>query len=413
MLQPDDYKRFPILYVDDESQALKYFRKAMEKDFEILTAENTTEAGKVLEQTGDRIGILVCDQRMPGERGTDLLSRVRQQRPGIVRILTTAYSDLDSAIEAVNSGAIYKYIVKPWDLRDLRGVLLRAMDFHVIQRQRDKLLREKLTVLQRMMVVDRVRSLAVLAAGLSHHIRNSMAALKAFLDLAPAKLRDELEDGSPRNQGFWTDLWEVAQKESRKILQLVDGVASSVVHPSADFNQVAPLGQVLETAVASARERGLLGGTTVTIGNTSGHPDLRVDRALSQRMFDGLLEKAAEINGGSGKLTINVEGPLDVSGTPGLKVLITGDGEGWKGARSEQVFTPVSTGKGMHEMLVAFFIAYHHGGDLLLGADDTGRGRLELSLPFDPMAAAQSPEDPSFLDQVFSMFDMEQLNAIS
>lgn len=64
-------------------------------------------------------------------------------------------------------------------------------------------------------------------------------------------------------------------------------------------------------------------------------------------------------------------------------------------------------------MLVAFFIAYHHGGDLLLGADDTGRGRLELSLPFDPMAAAQSPEDPSFLDQVFSMFDMEQLNAIS
>jgi two-component system probable response regulator PhcQ len=190
MLPPDDYTRFPILYVDDESQALKYFRKAMEKDFEILTAENTTDAGKILEEHGDRIGIIVCDQRMPGERGTDLLARVRQQRSGIVRILTTAYSDLESAIEAVNSGAIYKYIVKPWDLRDLRGVLLRAMDFHVIQRQRDKLLREKLTVLQRMMVVDRVRSLAVLAAGLSHHIRNSMAALKAFLDLAPAKLRD-------------------------------------------------------------------------------------------------------------------------------------------------------------------------------------------------------------------------------
>jgi two-component system probable response regulator PhcQ len=411
MLQPDDYKRFPILYVDDESQALKYFRKAMEKDFEILTAENTTDAGKILEEHGDRIGILVCDQRMPGEKGTDLLARVRQGRPGIIRILTTAYSDLDSAIEAVNSGAIYKYIVKPWDLRDLRGVLLRAMDFHVIQRQRDKLLREKLTVLQRMMVVDRVRSLAVLAAGLSHHIRNSMAALKAFLDLAPAKLRDELDDGSPRNPAFWTDLWEIAQKESRKILQLVDGVAANVVHPSADFSTVEPMAKFLGDSVKSATDRGLLRGCKVSIAETGKLPDLHIDRALSQRMMDGLLEKAAEINGGNGTISIAVEAGGEIAGTAGVKVFITGDAEGWKTARSEQVFAPVSTGTGMHEMLVAFFIAFHHGGELLLGADGSGRQRLELVLPYDPMSAAKLPEDPAFLDQVFSMFDMEQLNA--
>jgi two-component system probable response regulator PhcQ len=411
MLQPDDYKRFPILYVDDESQALKYFRKAMEKDFEILTAENTTDAGKILEEHGDRIGILVCDQRMPGEKGTDLLARVRQGRPGIIRILTTAYSDLDSAIEAVNSGAIYKYIVKPWDLRDLRGVLLRAMDFHVIQRQRDKLLREKLTVLQRMMVVDRVRSLAVLAAGLSHHIRNSMAALKAFLDLAPAKLRDELDDGSPRNPAFWTDLWEIAQKESRKILQLVDGVAANVVHPSADFSTVEPMAKFLGDSVKSATDRGLLRGCKVRIAETGKLPDLHIDRALSQRMMDGLLEKAAEINGGNGTISIAVEAGGEIAGTAGVKVFITGDAEGWKTARSEQVFAPVSTGTGMHEMLVAFFIAFHHGGELLLGADGSGRQRLELVLPYDPMSAAKLPEDPAFLDQVFSMFDMEQLNA--
>src|SRR5688572_15564758 len=180
-----DYKQFPILYVDDEVQALKYFRKALDKDFDIMTAENVAQATEILREHGDRIGILICDQRMPGEKGTDLLARVRSERPGIIRVLTTAYSDLQSAIEGVNSGAIYKYIVKPWDVRDLRGVLLRAMDFFVVQRQRDNLLREKLSVLQRMMVSDRIRSLAVLAAGLSHHIRNSMSALKDFMDLMP------------------------------------------------------------------------------------------------------------------------------------------------------------------------------------------------------------------------------------
>lgn len=411
MLQSDDYKRFPILYVDDEPQALKYFRKAMEKDFEVLTAENTTDGDKILEEHGDRIGILVCDQRMPGEKGTDMLARVRNTRSGIIRILTTAYSDLDSAIEAVNSGAIYKYIVKPWDLRDLRGVLLRAMDFHVIQRQRDKLLREKMTVLQRMMIVDRVRSLAVLAAGLSHHIRNSMAALKAFLDMAPSKLADEIEANSPRNAAFWTDLWGVAQKESRKIIELVDGVAASVVHPSTDFSQAVPAREFLENSVKTAREGGLTSHCTVKLGEIGNHPDLHLDRELAGRMMNTLLEKAAAINGGDGALNVSVEGPVEVAGTPGIRLLIGGDGEGWAGATSEQLFAPVSTEGGMHAMLVAFFIAYHHGGQLLLGKGSDGKACLELLLPHDPMAAAQSPEDPSFLDQVFSLFDAEQLNA--
>lgn len=411
MLQTEDYKRFPILYVDDEPQALKYFRKAMEKDFEIFTAENTTDGDKILEEHGDRIGILVCDQRMPGEKGTDMLSRVRNTRPGIIRILTTAYSDLDSAIEAVNSGAIYKYIVKPWDLRDLRGVLLRAMDFHVIQRQRDKLLREKMTVLQRMMIVDRVRSLAVLAAGLSHHIRNSMAALKAFLDMAPSKLADEIEANSPRNSAFWTDLWGVAQKESRKIIELVDGVAASVVHPSTDFSQAVPVREFLDGAVKAARESGVTSHCTVKLGEIGAHPDLHLDREMAGRMISTLLEKAAEINGGDGALSVTVEGPVEVAGTPGIRMLIGGDGEGWAGASSEQLFAPVSAQGGMHAMLVAFFIAYHHGGQLLLGKGSDGKARLELLLPHDPMAAAQSPEDPSFLDQVFTLFDADQLNA--
>ncbi len=82
MVTNHDYRRFAILYVDDETQALKYFRKALEKDFEILTAENVAEAEEVLKEHGEQIGILVCDQRMPGERGTDLLARVRKDRPG-------------------------------------------------------------------------------------------------------------------------------------------------------------------------------------------------------------------------------------------------------------------------------------------------------------------------------------------
>src|SRR6266550_2311348 len=105
-----DYRKYAVLYVDDEVQSLKYFEKAYSKEFRVLTAASVDDALELLRLDGDNIGVIITDQRM-------------------LRMLTTAYSDIDSAIEAVNSGAIYKYVVKPWVVRELRGTLLRAMEF--------------------------------------------------------------------------------------------------------------------------------------------------------------------------------------------------------------------------------------------------------------------------------------------
>src|SRR5580698_4017067 len=105
-----DYKKFAILYVDDEEKSLKYFTRALEDQFRIFTASNALDGFKLLEQHQDDIGLLMTDQRMPGEKGVWLLEKARQLRPQIVRVLATAYSDMDAAISAVNTGAIYKYI---------------------------------------------------------------------------------------------------------------------------------------------------------------------------------------------------------------------------------------------------------------------------------------------------------------
>ena len=64
-----DYKKFAVLYVDDEEKSLKYFARAFEEQFRILTAVNAQEGLKLIEQHGDGIGVLMTDQRMPGEKG--------------------------------------------------------------------------------------------------------------------------------------------------------------------------------------------------------------------------------------------------------------------------------------------------------------------------------------------------------
>src|SRR5690348_6782221 len=103
-----DYKRYAILYVDDEEMSLKYFTRAFEDQFRILTATNAQEGYKILEQHQNDIGLLMTDQRMPGEKGVWLLEKARQLQPRIIRILATAFADMDAAIAAVNTGAIYK-----------------------------------------------------------------------------------------------------------------------------------------------------------------------------------------------------------------------------------------------------------------------------------------------------------------
>src|SRR5258707_812317 len=110
-----DYKKFAILYVDDEEKTLKNFARAFGEEFRVFTPATPQDGLKLLEEHADEIGLLLTDQRMPGETGVWLLERARQLRPHILRILVTAFADFEATIAAVNSGAIYKYVHKPWD----------------------------------------------------------------------------------------------------------------------------------------------------------------------------------------------------------------------------------------------------------------------------------------------------------
>jgi excisionase family DNA binding protein len=150
-----DYQKCAILYVDDEEKSLKYFTRAFGDKFKILSAANASDGYRLLEQHRDEIALLITDQRMPGEKGVEFLQRARQLHPTAIRILTTAYSDFDVAIEAVNSAAISKYVTKPWDIPQLESILKEACEFFTAQRERDLLVEAKPESQQETLVTDR------------------------------------------------------------------------------------------------------------------------------------------------------------------------------------------------------------------------------------------------------------------
>jgi signal transduction histidine kinase len=228
-----------VLYVDDEAQSLKYFEKAFKTDFQVLTAGGVDEARALLEREGERIAVVVTDQRMPNASGTDLLGWVRRVQPNTVRILTTAFSDLASAIEAVNDGAIFRYITKPWDIRDLRGTLLRALEVNRLQRDRDQLIREKSEVLQRLILVDQVRShLGRLASPIDLAVQSLKSAQSSLpesnLDLAEAI--DGVGRGVARIRSMIADLRSFAdplRETDKEVFEIGEALDRGLRHPSA------------------------------------------------------------------------------------------------------------------------------------------------------------------------------------
>ena len=188
-MQSETDGHYAVLFVDDEEKTRKYFDRAFSREFRIFTASGVATARELLEQHADEIGVLISDQRMPEEKGVVLLRHARERYPHIVRILTTAYSDLDDAIESVNTGVILRYITKPWDLKLLGSELRHAMRYFHLQRERDQLMQEKLSVQQRLIEVNRARDLIVMA-GSFDQIRNPLQAIRSFLLLAHSYARD-------------------------------------------------------------------------------------------------------------------------------------------------------------------------------------------------------------------------------
>jgi ActR/RegA family two-component response regulator len=154
MLNDQARNKCGVLYIDDEEMALKYFRRALADRFEVFTASSAREGLEVLRREADRIGIILSDQRMPETLGAEVLAAIREEFPSKVRILTTAYSDLKSAIDAVNKGHIYQYVTKPWDTDQLIMVLQRAADYYAVLTERNELLALKMTTLQRLICGD-------------------------------------------------------------------------------------------------------------------------------------------------------------------------------------------------------------------------------------------------------------------
>lgn len=184
-----------LLVVDDEPDLVQSVKDLLRHDYRVLGATRASEGLAIV--AAEPVQVVMSDQRMPEMTGVEFLRCLRDRHPQVVRLLFTAFADWSAVIDAINEGHVFRYISKPWQPDELRGVLRQAIDYHDLQAERRRLLDE---------VQQKNRQLEA-----------AIRELRQANDLKRAFIR-------------------VASHELRTPLAIVSGLSELAVHSPADAN---------------------------------------------------------------------------------------------------------------------------------------------------------------------------------
>jgi two-component system, probable response regulator PhcQ len=130
-----------ILLVDDESHVTAALSRHFPKQtYQVSTATSAAEAYSILDRGS--IDVVVSDERMPGESGTEFLSNVRRRFPKTIRIILSGQASLEAAVRAINEGEVYRFFLKPCNPTDLIFTIQRALEHKRLAEKSWQLLRE-------------------------------------------------------------------------------------------------------------------------------------------------------------------------------------------------------------------------------------------------------------------------------
>lgn len=138
-------KKEKVLCVDDEVQILISLRALLRSKYEILIATSGAEALELLRKEPS-IRVIISDQRMPKMLGAELLREAKKISPGTMRLLLTGYSDLQSIIDSINEGEVFRFINKPWDNQEIRFIVDLAVKVAIETEQAAESIAEELSV---------------------------------------------------------------------------------------------------------------------------------------------------------------------------------------------------------------------------------------------------------------------------
>lgn len=355
-----------VLFVDDEEKTRKAFQRLFADEFKILVAGDGAEGFQVYQERAEEIGVIVTDQKMPKETGIEFLAKVAESNDDVVRILSTAYAELDAAVEGVNKGGIYRYVTKPWDVPELEITLRRAMELFVLRKQQASEATSRGLDLGQLLGGQKVSLMAAMRAASSvDGASRGFEAVSAFLGL--------LESEGLGNE---SDLdWEARYSSLVEFLTegLTRGSEAASQMTALDWSRLAPPSMAIRAAAMGC------GGFEVASSNTEANiwpgPAPVLAEALRPLIlaFDKLISALPD---GSCRVRANFSTMDFVFSSRPLR-------SGMKQLCTDEAALPV-----LGELLQGVAQIYHFGGEVSVLADEES---YVVRIGFEKDAASEDP----------------------
>lgn len=383
-----------ILLVDDEPENLETLAALLDEQYEVHTAASAASALQQL-ATGLSVDLIVADQRMPGMSGVELLKQVALERPDTIRIILTAYDDIGPMMDAINSGSVFRFLLKPCAPEEMRsaiaeglrirqsGALLRHFIQASIERQ-DALDRTlwKLTHARHYLLdAERLSTVGRAASGVLHNMRN----LGAMISMLLGEIRDSTSD---------TEVLALGQASMQGFVALVELLENvrKLTHIDQSFLTLSStkmesfLSQIAAVLVLQDGARCLL-----EIDVDPQFSRLVIDRARVRQAVTAVLSNAFRASPAGARIVLRVgahgvKSNKAADGTPEwVAIEVSDNGCGMDSETLERAtlplfsrFVPPGLGFGLTAARLAARI---HGGDLLLESR-LGQGtKVSLVLP--------------------------------
>lgn len=363
-----------VLFVDDEEKTRKYFARLFGLTFNIIVAKDGVEALALFKANIDDIGLVVTDQKMPNMTGPELLHKVAELKPLCVRILSTAYADIDAAVDSVNNGGLYRYVTKPWEVNDFGVTLLRAMEHYMLQKERDGMLRQKFSSVEMLASSDRVLSIASMAVFGNEELRRVGEALQTLVQLAEVGDVDSESHQLIDESLNWRELY----RRHLVFLRALRGglTREALTGASLDYGQSVPVRTVMDALVGGDTYFEWSGGETSSTGWPSPQDAIQAEVSLLLAALESIMEDAGIL------LVSEVQGGVQFRLSSRL---LSKNLESFRSATKEGPSTDCV------DLAVALFRLSHAGAHFEIVPEAKG-GMIRLGLMFDPNINIESSQ---------------------
>lgn len=385
-----------ILYIDDDAENLRTFKRLFRKEYDILLAESGEEGLRILQEHAP-IPIIITDQRMPEMTGIEFLDQSIQISPESIRMILTGFTDVQALIDAINTGRVYRYITKPWDEQELYVTLKRAIESYELKRRNLQLLedlqrkheeleqsyRQLQEAQEQVIQAEKMASIGRLASRIAHELRNPIQGIKMGLEL----LRHEMAEASNREE-FMNTFAMNMQHINQEILS-VETIVKDLLEYARDMRfefSATDLNGVLVGVLFNLKER--IQDARITVQTEYGDiGEIQADGIRLRQVMLNLVQNSLEAMRSGGTLTITTASANESH----VAVTLQDTGCGMTPEQQQRVFEPFFTtkekGVGLGMSIVHRIIEAHHGA-IELESDVEKGTRFTVLLPRNIPSAA-------------------------